>query len=59
MVEREKTYCIPGRTILDNLFFFISNSINMSITDELDVDFLFIDQENALDQVSHNFLFNV
>lgn len=42
VVEKEQTYCIPGCTILDNLFF-MRDSIDVSIRDELNVEFLSID----------------
>lgn len=57
MVEREQTYCIPRRTIMDNLF--LRDMIDVSIRNNNDVGFLSIDQEKAFDWVGHEYLFNV
>lgn len=58
VVEREQTYCIPGCTIMDNLFL-MRDVIEMSFRNNLDVGFLSIDQEKAFDRVGHEYLFNV
>lgn len=58
MVKGEQTYCIPGRSNMDNLFL-IRDVIDVSCNENCDVGFLSIDQEKAFDRVGHEYIFKV
>ncbi|KAF7657320.1 hypothetical protein LDENG_00028750 [Lucifuga dentata] len=49
-------YCVPGRTIMDHLFW-LCDLIHLSQLQELDLGFLSIDQEKAFDRSDHHYLF--
>ncbi len=58
LVHMDQTYCIPDRTIMDNLFLMrdvmdVCNVYNQS------VGILSLDQEKAFDRIDHDFLFSV
>ncbi|KAL7876995.1 hypothetical protein SRHO_G00036380 [Serrasalmus rhombeus] len=57
VVHRDQAYCIPGRSILDNLF--LTRDM-MELSNRLPVDFglISLDQEKAFDRVDHAYLFN-
>ena len=56
IVHPSQTYCVPERTIMDNLFL-IRDVIDLSKLQELDVGLFSIDQEKAFDRVDHSYLF--
>ena len=56
VIHANQTYCVPGRTIMDNLFL-IRDIIDLSKMQNLDLGLLSIDQEKAFDKVDHNYLF--
>lgn len=56
VVHTSQTYCIPERTIMDNLFL-IRDIIDLSKLQELNVGLFSIDQEKAFDRVDHVYLF--
>lgn len=58
IVRNEQTYCVPGRTIMDNLFL-IRDVMDLSMNDDFNIGFLSIDQEKAFDRVGHEYLLNV
>ena len=52
----EQSYCVPGRTIHDNLFL-LRDLLTASDLFGLDVGLLSLDQEKAFDRVDHTYLF--
>lgn len=58
IIQKEQSYCVPGRTIMDNLFV-LRDIIDLSLVKKMDVGFLSVDQRKAFDFVSHDYLFNV
>jgi len=58
IVRNEQTYCVPRRTIMDNLFL-IRDVMDLSMNDDFNIGFLSIDQEKAFDRVGHEYLLNV
>ena len=57
LVHMDQTYCVPGRTITDNLFL-IRDVLDISNFQEIDVGVISIDQQKAFDMVHHEFLFS-
>ena len=58
LVHRDQTYCVPGRSMVDNVHLIrvvldISNSLGYS------TGLISLDQEKAFDRVEHNFLWKV
>lgn len=51
-----QTYCVPKRTIMDNLFL-VRDIMNLANAGNEDVGFLSVDQEKAFDKVDHLYLF--
>ncbi len=51
-----QSYCIPGRTIFDNVFL-IQDLISFAKLHKINIGFVSLDQEKAFDQVDHGFLF--
>ena len=58
LVKLDQTYCVPGRSIKDNLFL-IRDMLDVSKVFGLDFGLLSIDQEKAFDQVDHGYLFKM
>lgn len=58
VVKKEQTYCIPGHTIMDNLFL-IRDVMDISTDNNWDIGFLSIDQEKAFERVVQAYLFKV
>ena len=56
VVHASQTYCVPERTIMDNVFL-VRYIIDLSQLQELDVGLYSLDQEKAFDRVDHNYLF--
>lgn len=55
VIHPDQSYCIPGRTIFDNLFL-IRDLISFSKIHNFDIGFVSLDQEKAFDRVNHGFL---
>lgn len=56
IIHFNQAYCIPDRTIMDNLFL-TRDVIDMSAFLEVDLGLLSIDKEKAFDRVDHVYLF--
>ena len=56
IIHPSQTYCVPGHTIMDNLFL-ILDIIDLSKLQNLNVGPFSIDQEKAFDRVDHIYLF--
>ncbi len=56
MVNEYQTYCIPNRTIMDNLFL-VRDIIDIASLNGENLGIFAIDQEKAFDRVSHFYLF--
>lgn len=52
----DQSYCVPGRSILDNLFL-MRDVFDVCKTYGLNTGIISVDQEKAFDRVDHNFLF--
>ncbi len=52
-----QTYCIPNRTIMDNLFL-LRDVIDLAHMDNINLGIFSIDQEKAFDRVDHFYLFS-
>ena len=56
VVHASQTYCVPERTIMDNLFL-LRDIIDSSKSQELDMGLFSLDQEKAFDRGDHKYLF--
>lgn len=56
-MQRNQTYCIQNRTIMDNLFLF-RDVIDLAYMDNQELGIFSIDQEKAFERVDHCYLFN-
>ena len=56
VIHANQTYCVPGRTIMDNLFL-MRDVIDLSNIKKWDLGILSIDQRKAFDVVDHEYLF--
>lgn len=56
IVHRNQSYCIPARTIMDNIFV-VRDVIELSKLNSCDLGLLSLDQEKAFDKVDHEYLF--
>ncbi len=56
MTHADQSYCIPGRTIFDNIFL-IRDLISFAKVHNINIAFVSLDQEKAFDRVDHGFLF--
>lgn len=56
VVHMDQTYCIPGRSIFDNLFF-IRDFLSVNDICDFNVGMVSLDQEKAFDRVDHTLLF--
>ncbi|KAI4903397.1 hypothetical protein NFI96_004731 [Prochilodus magdalenae] len=57
MVHRDQAYCVPGRSIADNLFL-IRDVMELANRVPTDLGLISLDQEKAFDRVDHGYLFN-
>lgn len=57
IIHKDQTYCIPKRTIMDNLFL-IRDILDICKDFKMNVGLIALDQEKAFDRVDHNYLFN-
>ncbi|KAJ3583936.1 hypothetical protein NHX12_015433 [Muraenolepis orangiensis] len=55
LIGTDQTYCIPGRSIVDNLFL-MRDAFDVCKLYNLNVGIISIDQEKAFDRVDHTFL---
>ncbi|MBN3285380.1 YTX2 protein, partial [Polyodon spathula] len=55
VVHKDQSYCIPGRTIFDNIFL-IRDFLTASNLFNLDLGIISLDQEKAFDRVDHKYL---
>ncbi|KAK1892784.1 putative 149 kDa protein [Dissostichus eleginoides] len=58
VVDRTQTYCVPGRSIVDNVSL-IRDILEVSGSLGLDTGLVSLDQEKALDRVEHRYLWKV
>ncbi len=56
VIHNDQSYCIPNRTIFDNLFL-VRDIITVSKRHNLDIGLFSLDQEKAFDRVDHSYLF--
>lgn len=56
IIGLDQFYCVPGRSILDNLFS-MRDLFDLSKMYDFNIGFISIDQEKAFDHVDHKFLF--
>uniref|UniRef100_A0A8D3BRM1 Reverse transcriptase domain-containing protein n=1 Tax=Scophthalmus maximus TaxID=52904 RepID=A0A8D3BRM1_SCOMX len=57
VVHSDQTYCIPDRTIMDNIFL-MRDVIDLCKYHNLSVGIVSLDQEKAFDRVDHSYLFS-
>ena len=57
IVHVDQTYCVKGRTIMDNLFLF-RDVLDLSKLYNMDFGVLALDQTKAFDRVHHGYLFS-
>lgn len=57
IVSEDQTYCVPGRTIYDNLNL-IRDIVHFSNCNDTPLAVVNLDQRKAFDNVDHNYLFN-
>ena len=55
LVQPEQTYCVPGRTIHDNLHL-LRDTIWYGNTYDVPLAIITLDQEKAFDRVNHDYL---
>lgn len=58
LIQKDQTYCIPKRSIYDNLFL-MRDIMDYARIYNVDFGVLSLDQEKAFDRVDHNYLFKV
>lgn len=56
IVHEDQSYCVPKRSIFDNLFL-VRDLLQLTDIHKLDVGLLSLDQEKAFDRVDHHYLF--
>ncbi len=57
VIQSDQTYCIPGRSIFDNISF-IRDIFDLAKMKEFDLGLISLDQEKAFDRVEHKYLLN-
>uniref|UniRef100_A0A674PB36 Reverse transcriptase domain-containing protein n=1 Tax=Takifugu rubripes TaxID=31033 RepID=A0A674PB36_TAKRU len=57
LVHRDQSYCVPDRSIMDNLFL-MRDLFHLCKLYDIDVGVISLDQEKAFDRVDHKFLFS-
>ncbi|TWW54318.1 Transposon TX1 uncharacterized 149 kDa protein ORF 2, partial [Takifugu flavidus] len=58
VIHRDQTYCVPGRSIGDNVHL-IRDVLEVSRSLDVDTGLISLDQEKAFDRVEHQFLWKV
>jgi len=58
LVQKDQTYCVPKRSIYDNLFL-MRDIMDYAGIYNVDFGLLSLDQEKAFDRVDHHYLFKV
>ncbi len=58
IIHEDQSYCIPKRTIFDNLFL-LRDIIAVAKEHQIDIGLLSLDQEKAFDRVDHFYLLKV
>ena len=58
VIHRDQTYCVPERTMIDNIYL-IRDILEVSSSIGEDIGLIVLDQEKAFDRVEHNFLWKV
>lgn len=56
LVHKDQSYCVPDRSIVDNLFL-IRDVLDICKLSDVNVGLLSLDQEKAFDRVDHQYLF--
>ena len=57
-IHRDQTYCVPGRSMVDNVYL-IRDVLEVSKSIGIDTGLISLDQEKAFDRVEHNFLWKI
>ncbi len=57
IIDEDQSYCIPGRSIFDDLFL-VRDLLHLTEIYRLDIGLLSLDQEKAFDRVDYKYLFN-
>ncbi|KAI3352103.1 hypothetical protein L3Q82_020914 [Scortum barcoo] len=58
VIHRDQTYCVPGRSMVDNVYL-IRDVLEVSSSLGIDTGLISLDQEKAFDRIEHNFLWKV
>ena len=58
VIHRDQTYCVPGRSMVDNVHL-IRDVLDVSSSLGVDAGLISLDQEKAFDRVEHGFLWKV
>uniref|UniRef100_A0A672HUD6 Reverse transcriptase domain-containing protein n=1 Tax=Salarias fasciatus TaxID=181472 RepID=A0A672HUD6_SALFA len=58
VIHRDQTYCVPGRSMVDNVHL-IRDVLEVSSSLDIDAGLISVDQEKAFDRVEHSFLWRV
>uniref|UniRef100_A0A674MKT3 Reverse transcriptase domain-containing protein n=1 Tax=Takifugu rubripes TaxID=31033 RepID=A0A674MKT3_TAKRU len=58
VIHRDQTYCVPDRSIVDNVHL-IRDVLEVSRSLDVDTGLISLDQEKAFDRVEHQFLWKV
>uniref|UniRef100_A0A3B5PV23 Reverse transcriptase domain-containing protein n=1 Tax=Xiphophorus maculatus TaxID=8083 RepID=A0A3B5PV23_XIPMA len=58
VIHRDQTYCVPGRSMVDNVYL-IRDILEVSSSLGLQTGLISLDQEKAFDRVEHDFLWKV
>uniref|UniRef100_A0A3Q3EUV6 Reverse transcriptase domain-containing protein n=1 Tax=Labrus bergylta TaxID=56723 RepID=A0A3Q3EUV6_9LABR len=58
VIHRDQTYCVPGRSMVDNVHL-IRDVLDVSSSSGCNTGLISLDQEKAFDRVEHNFLWKV
>ncbi|KAJ4946628.1 hypothetical protein JOQ06_024291, partial [Pogonophryne albipinna] len=58
VIHRDQTYCVPGRSMVDNVHL-IRDVLEVSSSLGINTGLIYLDQEKAFDRVVHSFLWKV
>ncbi|KAJ3606503.1 hypothetical protein NHX12_026024 [Muraenolepis orangiensis] len=58
VIHRDQTYCVPGRSMVDNVHL-IRDVLEVSSSLDINTGLISLDQEKAFDRVEHSFLWKV
>ncbi|KAJ3595924.1 hypothetical protein NHX12_002336 [Muraenolepis orangiensis] len=58
IIHRDQTYCVPGRSMVDNVHL-IRDVLEVSSSLDINTGLISLDQEKAFDRVEHSFLWKV